>query len=62
MIEGILEEILGVMIDECPHRHCLVPQIVGDPLALVVAHKCSILASVDLNGYVGEHPRVELKH
>ncbi len=62
MIEGILEQILRMMIDECPHGDRLVFQIIRESLSLIVAQKRSILARVNFNSYECQHSRVELKH
>lgn len=62
VIERILKEILRVMVDEGPHRHCLVFDVVLVSFTLVVTHKGTILACVYLNCDKSEHSLIEFEH
>ncbi len=44
VIERVFKEVLRVVVDEGPHRYCLVFQIVFISFALVVTHEGAILA------------------
>lgn len=62
MVEGVLEQVLRVVVYEGPHRYCLVSYIILVSFSLVITHKRAILAGVYFNSDEGEHPLIELEH
>ena len=62
MVEGVLEQVLRVVVDERPHRYCLVSYIILVSFSLVITHKRAVFARVYFNCNICEHSLVELKH
>jgi hypothetical protein len=61
-IERVGEHLPGIVIDVCPHGHCLLLQVVLVSLSLRVAQESPESACVDLISYKTQHFCVELEH